>query len=524
MNDSAKEQILKGLHPLLRRQVEKFIFPYCDRDDMSILTKFLAAVGDTYDSYDREKNITDRMFDLSAKEYEEINSRLLTEKNLIEKSIDQLLKAVEQFEQDPQQTSRDDLYAIAEFLKKKAIHQKQIEKELISAREVAEKASTAKSDFLSTMSHEIRTPLNVIVGLIHVMLEENYLDSQKENLDILKINAENLKYLINDILDFSKIESGKIELETDAFNLPDLLTRIKTAHLSSAKENNTSLTLDIDPDLPEVVLGDSMRLGQCLTNLVSNAIKFTKDGNVGIKVSTLDVNPKKAVIRFEITDDGIGIPTEMQPSIFEPFTQAPNNPLINKVKGTGLGLSILKKLLHLMDSDIHLESTVGEGSKFRFDLDLPIKNTSSEEIDSSILSDETVLDENIHLLLVEDFIFNVSVVKKILKKYGLEISVAENGKEAVEMMKSNPGLYDLVLMDVRMPVMDGITATTEIRKFDTKTPIVALTASTTKETINSVKDKGMNGFIAKPIDPTTFADKIAEYLVKSKSQNHLEPQ
>lgn len=511
-------EFINDLHPVLQRQVKKFILPFCQHEDISILTQFLAAVGETYESNEKEKKITDRMFDLSAKEYETINNRLMKEKTLIEKSVKQLLKAVEQFdESNAVNANPSELYEIAEFIKERAIHQKSIEKELISARESAEHANNAKSDFLSTMSHEIRTPLNVIVGLIHVMLEDEHLDTQNENLEILKINAENLKYLINDILDFSKIESGKLELDNQSFNLKDLLRRIKTAHISNAKENGLDFKLLLDDELPDLVVGDSNRLGQCLTNLVSNAIKFTKEGSVRLKATMVGKQGDLAKIRFTVIDTGIGIPEKDQTAIFEPFKQVTSASRISK--GTGLGLSILNRLVRLMGSEIKLISFPDKGSEFYFDVDFPISTDVGIEQKPSDKNEEVKnLNDDVHILLVEDFIFNVTVVQKILKKYGVQITVAQNGQEAVDLVLANPSAYDIVLMDLRMPVLDGISATKLIRDTGNQIPIIALTASTTKETLDTVRDIGMNGFIAKPIDPSTFAPRISDYLFESKSK------
>ncbi len=513
MRKCDKPQWIKDLNPLLIRQVEKYL---CDINQSQIgpFQEFIQSISEVYDSNDKEKKMTDRMFDISAQEYQEINNRLLNEKLVIEKSIEVLLKAIEQFQEGPITQDKSNLIEIAEFLKDQAIHQKQIESELLQAKEEAIRANNAKSDFLSTMSHEIRTPLNVIVGIIHVLLEEQHLPSQQENLEIVSINADNLKYLINDILDFSKIESGKLELEQGEIHITELLQNIKKAHIPPAAEKGLALKLFLDDEIPEAVVGDSMRLGQIISNLVANAIKYTEEGEIDITCTVLNQNKQQATIQFSVHDTGIGIPKNEQDLVFEPFRQASNRLRQGQTNhGTGLGLSIISQLVQFMNSKIDLQSTEGVGSTFSFVVNFPLAEiNNSKQLTNQENPTESPLNQHKRILVVEDFHFNVLVIQKVLNKFQVQLEIAENGQQALDILERRAHDFDLILMDLRMPIMDGITATKEIRQRNITTPIIALTASTTVETMKTVKEIGMNGFISKPIEPKGFIEKIEQFI------------
>lgn len=379
---------------------------------------------------------------------------------------------------------------------------------LKKAKDAAEDASKAKTDFLSTISHEIRTPLNAVVGISHFLMNEEPRDDQKESLESLQFSAEHLTALINDILDYNKLESGAIEFEFTEVNLEALAAKIIKAHSALAKEKGLTLVLELDENMHTLVLADQTRIYQVLNNLINNALKFTSKGYVKLKTTVLDADDRVQNLRIEVLDSGIGIPYDKQKIIFERFTQAGSS-TTREYGGTGLGLAIIKKILNMVGSEIYVKSEPDSGTIFWFDL--AFKKVLHEEVDEAI---QEVEDSNIitgkKVLLVEDNQMNIMVAEKFLKKWELRVEVAHNGKEGVEMMKENK--YDLVLMDLQMPIMDGYKATRKIRTFDEKTPIIALTASALLKVRQDVIAAGMNDYITKPFDPNELRRKIALYI------------
>jgi len=382
---------------------------------------------------------------------------------------------------------------------------------LRQAKESAETASKAKTDFLSTISHEIRTPLNAVVGISHLLMSEDPRKDQVESLESLQFSAEHLTALINDILDYNKLESGAIEFEYTEINLETLAEKIIKSHSAVAKEKDVRLLCEFDEDIHPLVLADSTRIYQILNNLINNALKFTAKGYVKLIATLIDDSEKNQDIRFEVIDTGIGIPQEKQGVIFERFTQAGSS-TTREYGGTGLGLAIIKKILNMIDSEIYVDSEVGEGTRFWFNLsfikaEVKVKHEggTQEETDSRVI-------EGKKILLVEDNQMNIMVAEKFLKKWNLESEVAHNGAEAVAKAEHN--MYDLILMDLQMPIMDGYQATKLIRRFDEKTPIIALTASALLKVRQEVIAAGMNDYVTKPFDPGELKRKIAHYIVK----------
>ncbi|MEM8965025.1 MAG: response regulator [Bacteroidota bacterium] len=380
------------------------------------------------------------------------------------------------------------------------------ERQLVAAREQAEEATQAKTDFLSTMSHEIRTPMNAVIGMSHFLLEENPREDQLKSLQTLKFSADLLLSLINDILDFSKIEAGKIVLEKVSFNLKEVLQGIKAAQGIKAQEKQVRLKLRWDDDLPEMIIGDSVRLGQIINNLVSNAIKFTHQGQVCIDVELLEEYPQSVRVGFKVQDTGIGISQEQIEAIFDEFSQASSS-TTRKFGGTGLGLAITKKLLEMQGSQIEVTSEVGKGSTFSFELNLEKSNKKSTKDSASTAPDEIYFAslEGLRVLLVEDNPVNQYVAARFIKKWKVTLlDTAENGEEALEKVQQHS--YDVILMDLQMPVMDGYKATENIRDWERHhgkqpIPIIALTASATLATREKVVSLGMNDFLTKPFDP-----------------------
>lgn len=388
------------------------------------------------------------------------------------------------------------------------VHQ---EVELRMAKEVAEKASRAKELFLSTMSHEIRTPMNAILGLTNILLQDSPRQSQIENLNLLKFSGENLLVLINDILDFNKIEAGKMSLEMVNFNLKELANNIyQTMHMK-AQEKHLAFLFEFEEGIPENYIGDPVRISQILTNLVSNAIKFTDEGFVKLELTSKKRIDDSILLRIQITDTGIGIPENKLETIFENFTQASSS-VTRQFGGTGLGLAITKKLINMMGADIQVSSTVGEGSCFEFELQLAIGEVKDLTEELKVIGD--VNEENrkgeILLLIAEDNYVNQEILAKFLDRWNIKYEFAGNGKEAVEMVVQKE--YSMILMDIQMPEMDGYEASRRIRAMDgayyQKIPIYALTASVLLGVQQKALSAGMDGYISKPFDPNDLYEKI----------------
>jgi len=371
----------------------------------------------------------------------------------------------------------------------------------------------AKSEFLSTMSHEIRTPLNAVVGITNVLLMDVSCPDIIEDLNTLKFSADTLLSLINNVLDFSKIEHGHIAIEKLEFNLRNLVSNLTQTFLVKTKKKGIDLLIEIDKDVPNFVVGDQLRLNQILLNLVGNSIKFTSNGYVKIRIQKLKQDVDDVNLEFSIIDTGIGIPAAKHDLIFENFQQADIN-TSRSYGGTGLGLPITKKLLDLMGSHIEIESEVGIGSRFFFDLNLELRGSSSR---SSVVQKDDVEFDAQKILLVDDNKINLMVAKRFLDRWGLRVDTALNGEQALNAVQS--GDYDLVLMDLNMPVMDGYTATHKIRSlsdsYRAQIPIIALTASADDVSKTRITDAGMNAFLSKPFEPLKLKQLIKQCMVAS---------
>lgn len=381
--------------------------------------------------------------------------------------------------------------------------------ELIKAKIKAEKASNARADFLSTVSHELRTPLNAINGITHLLLEEKPKKSQLHYLNSLQYSGNYLTAFINDILEINKIDSNKIELEHINFDLKKLLENIQNSLIEVATKNKNEFLLDIDPNIPNNLIGDPIRLSQIFINLINNALKFTKNGKVSIVAKLQSIEEQKANIFFEITDTGIGIPAEKLETVFESFSQG-STEINRKYGGTGLGLTIVKKLLNLLGSDIHLKSNLGEGSCFSFQLQLSV-NSNQAPVEQKV---KTTLDiskiKGKNILVVEDNNINQMITKRMLENKEILCEVIDNGEDAIKALKNNN--YDLVLMDVHLPGINGTIATQEIRKFNSETPIIAMTAISLNENREMLLSFGMNDVITKPFIPKDFYNILSKYL------------
>ena len=379
------------------------------------------------------------------------------------------------------------------------------EKELIRAKEEAEKSAKAKMHFLSVMSHEIRTPLNTVIGLSALMKERDIAPEIKENIELINFASNNLFSIVNDILDWSKIEVGKVELEKIDFNLKDTISKLaaSTELLCAKKEIN--FKSNIDPTLPEWVTGDPTRITQILNNLLNNAVKFTSSGDVVLAVELRKKNDDKVLICFSVSDSGIGMSQEQVAKIFNQFEQA-DRTVARKYGGSGLGLSIAQKIVTLMGGEMFVESEDGKGSKFAFELEFMVGSEITEE--NSTFSN-TLKGKNI--LVVDDNQLNLVVAQNFLQQWGANYHGVLSGIDALKSLEKNS--YDLVLMDISMPEMDGFETSKEIRRRGYRNlPIVALTASAMIRDQEKIFSSGMNDCESKPFKPASLYEKLTRLL------------
>lgn len=388
--------------------------------------------------------------------------------------------------------------------------------ELIVAKEKAELASKTKANFLSTVTHELRTPLYAVTGITNMLLDEEPKPEQIQHLKSLKFSGEYLLTFINDILQINKIEANKVDLDPQVFNLKKKIENVIAALNNSALDNNIKIHFNFDGDLPEVYNADQLKISQILINLIGNSIKFTKDGDIWIRVFKIEQKDKIYTLRFEIEDNGIGISKEKQESMFESFSQG-SIQINRKYGGTGLGLSIVKGLIDILKGKIYLKSELGKGSTFTFELPLEyttekVKEKKAEYFDNV---DETDLSK-VKILVVEDNKINQMITKKILSKMKLKCDLVDNGEAAVDMVKNNN--YDVVLMDIHMPGISGLEATTMIRTFDKELTIFALTAVTIEDKMHEFDEAGFTDIISKPFKQEDFEKKLYNALMVNKKK------
>jgi PAS domain S-box-containing protein len=389
--------------------------------------------------------------------------------------------------------------------------------EVLIAKGISEESIKAKENFISIMSHEIRTPINAVVGITNLLLRETVKPEQNELLRGLKVSSENLLKIVNNILDLSKIEAGKLILENLDFCIKDIIESVKELYIYKAAEKNININISIDTNVPLFVKGDSLRLQQILINLVSNAIKFTEEGKVDIRVRTSEISEHKIQLLFSISDTGIGIPQESLSAIFESFTQAEPG-ISKKYGGTGLGLTIAKKLIELQKGAITVKSKLNHGSEFIFHLEFEKSNLTSRIPEKKIKKNRF---NGIRVLIAEDQIMNKMIMLRFLEKENMIIRVAVNGKEVICFIENEE--FDLILMDLQMPEMDGYEASLYIRNKlkNKKIPIIALTASADSDIEDKIKAAGINDYITKPFDPSFLFKKIEDNLGLNNKVNYI---
>ena len=378
------------------------------------------------------------------------------------------------------------------------------------AKAVAEEAVISKQQFLSNMSHEIRTPMNAIIGFTKVVLKTELTAKQKEYLTAIKISGDSLILLINDILDLAKVNSGKMTFEATAFKLAQSLKTMLHLFETKIQEKNLQLITNYDENIPEVLVGDAVRLHQIVLNLVSNAVKFTSEGTVTVSIDLLSQDDDKVKVQFSVIDTGIGINSGKLASIFDNFQQATNS-TSRLYGGTGLGLAIVKQLVEAQGGNIKIESEINKGSTFSFILDF-------EKTDEEVAHEPEIVEldidiKSIKILVVEDMELNQLLMKTLLDDFGFECDIAANGKLAIEKLKTKT--YDIILMDLQMPEMNGFEATKYIREtMKSEIPIIALTADVTTVDVQKCKAVGMNDYVSKPVDERLLYSKLISYYKK----------
>lgn len=505
---------MKDWNKIFLRQIDRH---FKGREIPKELIPFMQKINDQLEHYEQDRNMMERAMDIGQGELHNTNVKLRKETLRQQRVLDSLqesLGVLRTYQGDHDET---DILLIAEKLRDALRAEKEAEKAIIVAKELAEQSVRSKELFLANMSHEIRTPMNAIIGISELLAQTGLSNEQQEYIDGIRSSGKSLLVLVNDILDFSKIEAGKFELEELGFRVDHVLQSVYSSFRINAKESGVELELDISKVKQAVLIGDPHRLSQVLINLVSNAVKFTTRGIVAISAETITQENGVIDVLFAVTDTGIGIPDDKKELIFESFTQADNS-ITRQYGGTGLGLAISRKLVQTMGGKLALDSTAGKGSRFYFtlsytmgdDIDLP------PPVPDHNLSTTTL--KGIKVILIEDNRMNQFLVRSLMEKREIELDIANNGKEGLNMIIDND--YDLVLMDIQMPIMDGIECTriirNEIEREKRNIPIIALTANALKGDNEIYINAGMDDYVSKPFEASQLFGKITRLVHLSK--------
>jgi len=475
------------------------------------LAALFGQIDDAYRQFDQDRRLTDRAMDLSSAELTEANSRLLDQNRRNEQLLDRLRKTVSLLGTTPGSGS-DDLLHLAEEIERLVAQRQATELALRQARDASDAANRSKSDFLANMSHEIRTPLNAVVGMASVLLDTEIASAQREYIEIIRQNGDALLDIINDILDFSKIEAGEMELELIPCDLRATANQVLDLFSERALRAGLGIGVTYGPDIPALILTDPTRLRQILVNLVGNAIKFTTQGRVDMTITGLSEGGDFHLV-FAISDTGIGIPPERIDRLFKAFSQVDSS-TSRKYGGTGLGLAITLRLVQLLDGQITVSSEPGRGSTFTFRIPARAVARESRAEPSSGESDPEFAHRHpLRILVAEDIAVNRKVIGLYLSRLGYSSSMVVDGREAVEAVSTST--FDVVLMDMQMPGIDGPTATRLIRSLPgcaSHPYIIALTANVLIEHRADARESGMQDYLSKPLR--------AEALKKSLRRAH----
>lgn len=496
-----------SLHPLLRRQVKKYLG--LQEEIPEHLFNFLKSINQSYQLYDSNRELVDRAMKLSGEELFEKNTKLFEEAARQRSLINNIKDAIRTISPE-QEINDDDILRIGEILTNTVNERKEFEKQLEEARQNAEQSLETRKLFLANISHEIRTPINAISGMSGILADTEISETQKQYVNAIQSSSKSLMVIVNDILDMSKLESGKFSAEFIPFDIQSIVDPLYTSYLLRTDEKGIAFSIEYPENMPKWVFGDPTRLGQILNNLISNAIKFTDKGKVSLKI-TFEKKGKLNEFCFNVTDTGIGIDQEKLKTIFEFFSQE-DNTITRRFGGTGLGLAISKSIAELLGGEIKVESQKNVGSTFKFCLSMPEANEQSKN-ETRVHSD--LSGQNV--LIVEDNELNRFLAVTILKKWNAIIHIAENGEEAVAAVKDKN--IDIVLMDIQMPVMDGVAASLAIRnELKSNVPIIALTANALESEKEKCWQAGMNEYITKPYNPEFLLEKII-FLIENNSKS-----
>jgi two-component system, sensor histidine kinase len=490
-------------HSLLERQIRKLLG--AELAASPELAEFLDAVNSSYQHFEDNRVLVERAMRLGSEELSEKNRQLELESQRQSLLIESLRKAISEVAPHYDLGGSTDILRIADLLNEAIAERKRIEEQLREAREIAEKSLKARQIFLANVSHEIRTPIHAISGMATILQETALGEAQKNYVEAIRTSAEGLTVIINDLLDISRMESGKFRLEHIPFHLPELIARVTESLAHRAQEKGILLSSISSPDLPEWLEGDPTRLRQIILNLLTNAIKFTAEGTATLSVSRVSSQGPGALIRFEVSDTGVGIEQHKLAEIFEQFVQEDDS-VARKFGGTGLGLSISKTLVEMMGGELKAESSKGIGSRFWFEVEFEL----SAEPGATKQDSHTFDYSGMRVLVVDDNEINRFLATTILTRWNAEVHEAEDGVQALEKVAAHH--YDMVLLDIQMPRMDGVQVIRKIRAELSETlPVIALSANATMAEKSACIEEGMTDYLTKPFNPIELAEIISRH-------------